>query len=501
MVNDFVWYREEKVIRDLIQEFEADPKRMEMLDGERYYRNEGDILDRQQFFWDENHERQVDTTKPNNRIPHAFMKLLVDEKVGYFLGNPPNITAENADMQEKLISAMDEEFDDIMADTCTEASNKGISWLYVYIEPVEKGIGPLRFEIIPAEQVIPIWGDRSHRDLVGVINYYYMPEFDLETGKQTDVLKVECWHPDGVVFYTEFDGKLVEDIGRMYPGLQERELPETGLSHFIANGKEYNWGQVPFIPFRNNSMELSDLRFVRGLIDAYDKGVSDLANMMEELKKVILVLKNYQGTNLREFMDNLRFFGAVKTDEDGGVDKLDMSFSLEAPNTYLDRLKKDLYQSGQGVDMDTDKFGQNPSGVALEFLYSGLKLKTDNLERKFKLAFKRLFQLCCVYLSSTGQGNYDWKLAKVTFNRSEISNVLDMIEAVNSSTATISRKTAIARHPWVDDVDLELEQIDEEDQISLDRVPTSDETEEDDETEEQGADGGAERPNSGGGDG
>jgi SPP1 family phage portal protein len=341
--------------------------------------------------------------------------------------------------------------------------------------------------MIPAEQAVPIWEDRAHRRLSGLINYYYMTEYDLETGEQTDVLKVECWHPDGVVFYTEYDGKLVEDIGRMFPDLKEREIPETGLPHFVINGKPMSWGMVPFIPFRNNSQELSDLRFVRSQIDAYDKGVSDLANVLEELRKLVLVLKNYQGTDLSVFMDNLRYYGAVKVDEDGGVDKLDLTFNADGSNSYLDRLKKDIYQFGQGVNMDTDNFGQNPSGVALEFLYSGLKLKTDNLERKFKAAFSQLFRLACVYLESIGEGTYEWRIAKVTFNRSIVSNVMEQIEAVASSAGLISKKTAISKHPWVDDVDQELEQLAEDDALQLDRVPMIDDP---DEGGEDGDDGG-----------
>lgn len=509
MVNDAIraaavlpWYREEKIIRDLIREFEADQKRQEMIDGQRYYNNEGDITTRVIYFWDRNKEKQVDVTKPNNKIAHAFMKLLVDEKIGYFLGSSPNIAAENGQMQEKLITIFDESFDDVLNDVGVEASNKGIAWLYVYLGQAEPGEKPpLLFELIPSEQVIPIWEDRAHRMLAGLVNYYYMTDYDLETGQQNDVLKVECWHPDGVLFYTEYDGKLVEDIRAMFPDMQEREIPEAGLPHFVINGKGQSWGMVPFVPFRNNSQELNDLRFVRGLLDAYDIGVSDLSNTLEELRKLVLVLKNYQGTDLQVFMDNLRYFGAVKVDEDGGVDKLDLTFNSEGTTSYLDRLKKDIYQFGQGVNMDTDKFGQNPSGVALEFLYSGLKLKTDSLERKFKAAFVKMFQIACTYLAAIGEGSFDWRIAKVTFNRSIVSNVMENIEAVATSMGMISNKTSISHHPWVDDIDQELEQIEADDKLKLDRIPmgaADDEADDDEANNEDGDE--ADSPESGGGD-
>lgn len=465
------WYREERIIRDLIRDFEASTARAEMIAGEAYYRNENAILSRRQYYWTDQHERVVDETKPNNKVSHAFMKLLVDEKIGYFLGSPPNIAAEDNTFQALLVEIMDDSFDDVLNDVGVEVSNKGLAWLYAYIEPVAKGIGAMAFEPIPSEQVVPIWADRAHRKLSGLINYYYMQEYDITSGSQKDVMKVECWHPDGVMFYTEYNSMLVEDIEKMFPGMEPREIPETGLGHFSVNGKEMTWGEVPFIPFRNNSQELNDLRFVRSIIDGYDKGVSDLANLLEELRRIIVVLKNYQGTSLKEFMDNLRYFGAVKVDEDGGVTKLDLSADITASNNYLDRLKKDFYQFGQGVDMDTDKFGASPSGVALQFLYSGLKLKADNLERKFKSAYKQLFRLVAVYLESIGKGKFDPATASVTFNRSVVSNILDQIKAVTDSMTIISEKTALAHHPWVDDVGGELAEKEKEDKISLDKIP------------------------------
>ena len=224
------WYKNPAIIADQIKTFNLDPKREEMMTGERYYDNRNDICNRQRFYYDVNKQKHIDKTKANNRISHGFLKLQIDEKAGYFLGNPPNITAElpegsdpNApnSYQEHLITIFDERFDDTLHDVVVETSSKGVAWLYAYVttEPPEDR-PVLRFELIPAEQIIPIWGDRAKHDLQGVINSYYVTEHDLDTGKDTEVLKVECWHPDGVFFYAEYAGNLVEDIARMYPDME-----------------------------------------------------------------------------------------------------------------------------------------------------------------------------------------------------------------------------------------------------------------------------------------
>ena len=56
------------------------------------------------------------------------------------------------------------------------------------------------------------------------------------------------------------------------------------------------------------------------------------------------------------------------------------------------------------------------------------------------------------------------------------------IEAVATSMGMISKKTAIAKHPWVDDVDQELEQLEADDQIKFDRMPMT--GDEDDDSED-----------------
>ena len=49
-----------------------------------------------------------------------------------------------------------------------EASNKGIGWLQVYIDEE----GNFKTMIIPAEQCIPYWKDRTHTELNTMIRVY-----------------------------------------------------------------------------------------------------------------------------------------------------------------------------------------------------------------------------------------------------------------------------------------------------------------------------------------
>ncbi len=444
----------EDVIHTYIQDFESSKTRKDMLTGEKYYKNENDINERKLYKY-VNESKVEDTERPNNKLSHSFAKLLVDEKVNYLLGKSPIIAADDEKFQEKLIEILDDEFDDTIQEIGIESSNKGIAWLQPYIDEE----GSLKFEKHDSEKIIPVWKESSHKTLETIIRVYYVETY--EGKERKDVKKVEYWTKEDVTYYTYFNGSMIPDV----------EAPGEGepIGHFkINNGAEYKgWGRVPFIPFKNNTRELNDLTYFKSLIDDYDKNTSDTSNVLDDIARFVYILKNYGGTDLGEFLNDLKLYKAIKVDTDGGVDKLSPDIEIDAVEKHLDRIKKDVYIFGQGVDMDTDKFGNSPSGIALHFLYSALDLKCDQMERKFKKAFKYIFWFIAEYFKTINQGTYDPKKAKVTFVRSMIINETDTITNIRNSKGIVSDKTLLEHHPYVGDVDEEESRKKEERKNSL----------------------------------
>lgn len=437
----------EEVIKEFIDEFNKSDKRKNMIIGEAYYENKNDINTRERYCY-VNKQKMIDHTKVNNKLSHSFMKLLVDEKIGYLLGKPPSYTSLNDSFEEKLNEVLDSDFDDVLNEAGIEASNKGIAWLQVYIDDDQE----LKFKVIPSEQIVPLWYDTAHTKLQAVIRYYYITVYEGKNKK--DVLKVEYWDDKTVMYYTDYNGKLIPDV-------EANETAEP-IGHYMKDNEHFGWGKVPFIAIKNNSKELNDLTFVKSLIDDYDMNTSDTSNNLAEIQSLIYVLKNYAGQDIGEFMQDLRYYKAIKVEGDGGVDSLHADLNVEAVEKHLDRLKKDIYQFGQGVNMDTDRFGANPSGVALKFLYSGLDLKCNNFERKLKKAYKEIFWFVAEYLKLMRQGNFNYKEAKVQFNRNMIINETEVIQNCQGSVGIISRKTVREHHPWINDVAEEEQRLEQE---------------------------------------
>jgi len=435
----------EEILLAEIEEFNSSDKRSWMITGDKYYKVENDILNRSITRQTEDGEVE-DKSKANNKLAHGFAKNLVDEKVAYLLTKDYSLDCDDEVYIEKVKDLLGKYFQYTLTGLGTESSNKGISWLQVYIDEKGKfGVMP-----IPSEQCVPLWKDNTHTELDAMIRFYLVTVYEGKEKKK--VTKVE-YHTENQVEYFVFqDKQLIRDI----------EVNEGGPVLHYKKGEEFKgWGKVPFIPFKNNRLESPDIKFIKSLIDGYDKTRSDTENLLEEVKNLIFILKGYGGEDLSEFMRDLNHYRAIKIDdpEYGGVDTLNPDIDIQAAKEHYEQLKRDINEFGGGVTKDLDKFGSSPSGIALKFLYSGLDLKCNHLEVEFKRGFEQLLYFIDIYLAEDGQGNYQDKDVEIIFNRDITINETESISNIVNSQEILSLETLIGQHPWVADVEVELSKV------------------------------------------
>jgi len=428
------------IIKELIEEHNV----TSMIEGQEYYENEPKIRDRQRYYWDRGN-RKVDPTKPNNKMAHNWHKLLVDQKVGYLLGKPISVNAEPDSYAEKINDMLTDDFHDELQETGKEAANKGVAYWHPYIDKN----GEFSYVLIPSEQLILIYDNHLQQNKTDAIRYYNI------TFNGEKRIKAEWWTPKQVTYYMEdANGDFVLDP-------TEDENP---ASHFYYRDKGYGWERVPFIVFKNNEEQNSDLTFYKELIDVYDKVNSDVANDLEEIQQAVTVLKGYEGTDLSEFMRNLRYYKVIKTSEDGDVDSLENEIPINSIDSFLDRLEENIITFGQGVNPKTDKFGQSPSGIALKFLYHLLDLKANITARKFRKSLQEFFWFVTEFYDIKGEKQNDWEVSniEVTFNKSMLINDKEMSEIAQQSKGIIPDENILAHHPWIEDPQKAKEKMEEE---------------------------------------
>lgn len=429
-----------------------------MLEGDEYYKvNNTAINNRKMLRYDDNGLPQVDETRPNHKLKHGFLNTLVDDKINYLLVKPYTMACDDETYLKAVQDILGENFQGRLGRVGTDASLKGISWLHPYVD--EKGKFKLR--LVSGDQGIPLWVDDEHTEKDAFIWVY---QVEVIEGKETRwITKAEYWTEDRVAYYVKDDklkptGGFILDAERYFDtDLQEDEFVEQ----FKVGDDLSGWGKVPFIAFKNNDHELTDLQIIKSLIDEYDFGRSDVGNVLDDMKSTIFGLKGYGGENLGEFMHDLSMYRAIKLDDDGGIDTYNPTMDIAAASEHYNALRKDIYNFGGGVDKDSDKMGNSPSGIALKFIYSGLDLKCNKMESCFKAGFQELLYFVNKYLELTSVSVPDAEITLV-FNRDIAINESQAITDCQNSSGVISQETIIANHPWVEDADLELKRLKKE---------------------------------------
>ncbi|MGD9678417.1 MAG: phage portal protein [Vulcanibacillus sp.] len=439
----------DQIIKTELDDWLASEDRQWMLVGQDYYKGDNDILNRIRTVIGEDGESEEVQNLSNNKLMHSFVRKLVDQKIGYLLSKPLSIQTKNKTYGELLQDFFNKSFLRLLKNLGKESINKGRAWLFVYYDEN----GKLSFKIIPSEEIIPLWRDAAHTVLDAIIRVY---EIEAYLGNEKKIItKIEFWDTDGIRRYELYEGKLIPDV----------ELGEfSGHFSIIKNNQEQqmNWERIPFICFKYNDEEISLIKFVKSLVDDYDIKKSDNSNNLEDLPNSIYVVKNYDGTNLGEFRKNMSVYRAVKVTDEGGVDTLNLEIDTEAFKTHMEMNRKDIYEFGRGIDTQSDKFGNSPSGIALKFLYADLDMDANIIETEYQASLEQLLWFIDQHLANSGAGDFSNETVEFIFNRDVVINETDTITNAKNSIGIISDETIVANHPWVINTNEELERIEKQ---------------------------------------
>lgn len=461
---------DEVILKNLIASDKASQLKLDMIEGENYYKAKHKISNRKiEYYLDGKYVE--DKTKANNKAVNPFHQTLVDQKAEYIAGNPIKfvVTQEEGndasvklatEYQDLIQDYLGDVFDTTAVDWIIGASNKSVEWLHVFIDEE----GKFDYTITDAIQIIPIYDSDYEKKLMSLIRYYTV-EYVEDNGEKKKKIKAEWWDEKQVTFYVEDrDGKFVKEVVLDANGNAEMNPRPHWLETNTATNATVGmgWGRVPFIPLYNNNRKLNDLHRIKALIDIYDLVISDFANNLEDIQDAVWKLKGYEGENLKEFMTNLKMFKAIKVSGEGDATTERIDIPTEARNKILDRLDDLIYKFGRGVDMNTDKFGNSPSGIALKFLYSDLDMKANALIRKMQDSLKDLMWFITDWINTTEKKEYDPAQVNFVFNKSIIINETELIDNARNSKGIISDETIMEHHPWVEDAGEELLRLEEQ---------------------------------------
>lgn len=446
-----------RYLEAVLEKWLKSPLRQDQLLAEKYYYGDHDILKREKKVIGADGELITINNVANNRLVDNQYKKLVDQKTNYVLGKPLIIATADKEYLTLLNNIFNKKMHRQLRVLAQYAVDGGIGWLF----PNPQN-GELKVTVFPAYEICPVWRDKGHTELESVMRYYTEEVFD-NKGGTTFVHHVDLFTTSGITHFIYQGGKL--------------QLDKNPHSDYLYDEDEngYNWDRLPMIPFKYNSNEIPLIRNVKTLQDALNQVLSDFQNNMEEdPRTTILVLKNYDGTNIAEFRQNLATYGVIKVTTvdgvQGGVDALKVEVNAQNYQAILMQLKRAIVENGRGFDAKEERMDGDPNQMNIESMYTDIDLDVNTMETEFQAGFEELKWFIDHFLVHQGHADYAKEAAEFIFDRDFFINESTKINNAVQLNGIISKKTLLAHIPWVTDVQREIDQLEEDAQAELEEM-------------------------------
>lgn len=448
----------EKVLRKWLDS----PLREEQLLAEKYYDGDHDILRREKkVIGPDGNLIKIENVANNKLVDNQYRKL-VDQKTNYVLGKPLTIATSKDDYLDLLNKVFDKNTHRKLRVLAQYAVDGGIAWLYPYYDEN----GKFKIMVFPSYEICPVWKDKAHTELECAMRYYSEEVIDNNGGWQL-IYHVDLFTTSGITHFRYQGASLIPE-------------DNAHTDYVYVGDTGYNWSKLPIIPFKYNSKEIPLIRNVKSLQDALNEVISDFQNnMQEDPRTTILVLKNYDGTNIPEFRQNLATYGVIKVTTvdgvQGGVEALKVDVNAQNYQAILMQLKRAIVENGRGFDAKEERMDGDPNQMNIESMYTDIDLDVNAMETEFQAGFEELKWFIDQYLIHLGNADFTEESVEFVFNRDIFINEDAKIDNCAKSVGIISNKTIISRHPWVTDLEHELTQIEEDKKAELEEMEATQE--------------------------
>ena len=408
--------------------------------------------------------QKADKNKPNNKVVNDFFGQVIDNTVGYFLGNPiilnyteptkdkPKVSTDPldvgvdlGDMEDTEVQnyldelGVDNDKDDLFIEWGKEAMIKGLSHIMVYQDEESA----TKFMRISPEDLIIVYENSATKKAKYKIRLYDIDTED--TGVTTHYAEV----------YSATKMELFKSVESTNGG-DSREF----CSYAFVEEKPHIYGRIPIVTVYNNEEQMSDLEKIESLVADYDKVLSDVSNEFEAFRNAYLMLKNM--TAGKDGVQKLKDEGIIEVMENGDVKFVTKQIQTEALENHLNRLEKSIYTFSQVPNLSDENFAGNLSGVAIRFKLFGLETKCVIKEVKMTKAIRELVRVLTVPIKVNTGRDIDMAYLKIEFSRNVPSNLPEIVDTVTKLNGTVDKETLLSLLPFVDNPKQVLEQLEKD---------------------------------------
>ena len=404
--------------------------------AEAYYAKRNLTIDKfQKFLYTASGKAYPDLFSANYKLKTLFFRRFVIQQVQYVLSN--GVDFEQDSTKARLGDTFDSRITQLAKKAMVDKVSFGF-WNNDHLEvfsyadtPNEPGFAPLY--------------DEEDGFLKAGVRYWVV--------SGTETKRYTLYEIDGYTEYidTKKDGLRVWKEKRPY--LQT--IRRSDVDGETVEGGD-NYPGFPIIPMYANDLRQSELVGIRESIDCYDFVKSGLANEIDDTSGIYWVLKNSGGMDdldIARFLDRMRTLRAATVDSDdgGGAEAHTLDVPYQAREAMLTRLRSDLYEDFQLVDMDKIMSG-NLTATAIRMGYQSQDDKCGDFEYCIRDFIGKLLAL----LGIEDTPSFQW-------NR--IANQLEETQMVLMAANYLDDESILRHLPWVlpEEVDEIMRRRDEED--------------------------------------
>lgn len=344
-------------VRNAIREHKGSDFYKDAEVGERYYRQDTDILRYVKTVANHLGQKVPDIWSANNKIATNFYNYFTTQKVSYLLGN--GVTFKNDDTKKKL----GKDFDKRMQDCATAACNGAAGFGFFNLDHVE---------VFKVTEFVPLW-DEDDGGLKAGIRFWQIDD--------SKPLRATLYELDGYTEYIQRKNKDVAVLCNKRPYKQIIRKSEVD-GETILDGE--NYPGFPIVPMWNVNRQ-TDLKGSKGSIDAYELILSGLVNTADEGEMTYWVLKGLgaldNDMSLVQFREHMKLIGVANLGDDENANAtphtVDPPFAASAE--ALNRLEKQLYKDFMALRVEDISAG-SVTATQIRAAYEPINQKTDQFE-------------------------------------------------------------------------------------------------------------------------
>ena len=383
----------------------------------------------------------------NNQVNNDFFSEIVDFKTGYFAGEPIVYGYSSNDEAVEMtggIQAVDKATK-ALTDFVTRNNMYGVDMEITKFASIYGYAGRLFYiDEDRNERVMPVHG---YETIILSNTDISEPEYAIRYFQTADIDGIKHWT---VEFYdskyrTTFEGELLS--------LQQ-----------VGEPVEHLFDYCPLQGVANNKECIGDAEKVLGLIDDYDKIVSDNSNEIEGFVHALMIsLVDIPDENLQQAQKTgmlvIPKVGSMSVDEP--IKFVTKNINDTFTQNHLKRLEDNIYRFSKTPNLGDETFG-SASGVSLKFKLHGLEAKCGMYEAKIMDAAQYMFKV----LASA------WKKKGISFEPLQVTLdfqrnfPLDRLSDAQTAQAYIGagmpKEWVYGQVSGVDDVDYIMELLEKE---------------------------------------